>query len=158
MKVYTIDEINHFGIDYQALKDRFTLKISNRVFVRSADFPKRFKEQAIAACQKTKQTDLNSFLVETTPFLLTLWTEQKVDDSSVISDEVESQTVQPSNESPSSIRYYRGVPYQASSQTQDLNQSDLKKLAAENPELRGDIPKKNTFPNHPVRTYRGVPY
>lgn len=158
MKVYTIDEINRFGINYQALKERFTLKILDRVFVRSADFPKRFQEKAIEEQAKTKQAKITSFLVETTPFLLTLWTEKKVDDSSTTSNNIESEEIQPSTEFSSSTLSYRGLPYQVSSSTQDLTKSELEKLAAENPELKGYVEKKLNFPDHPIKTYRGVPY
>ncbi|MGK7931608.1 MAG: hypothetical protein AB4041_09265 [Microcystaceae cyanobacterium] len=164
MKVYTLHEINRFGIKYQALKDSFTLKILNRVFVRSADFPKRFQEQAIAAYKKNKQSQTNSFLVETTPFLLTLWTEKILTEPSNSPQEKQEKKNQSSllatSEPSDLVRYYRGTRYQPSLtlKPQDLTRAELTKLAEEKPELKGYIQKKLNFPDFPVKTYRGVAY
>lgn len=157
MKVYTIDEINRFGINYHRLRNSFTLRILNRVFVRSADFPKRFQEQAIAAYTKMGQNQVNGFLVETTPFLLTLWTEKTEQNPTNLPKTTQEEQDKMDN-SVSHTRHYRGVPYQSSSHPQMLTDLDLEKLAVENPELRGYIQKKLNFPDHAFKTYRGIPY
>jgi hypothetical protein len=165
MKVYTIDEINDYGVNYQALKDSFTLKFLDRIFVRSGDFPKRFKEKAIQACLKHQQDKLESFLVESSPFLITLWTEFKDNETSetsqdtlfqkdTFSQEDDDNTIDPS----CPMRYYRGVAYSTLNPTDPLTQDDLEKMAEKNPKIKGYFEKKRNFPDHPVRTYRGIPY
>lgn len=165
MKVYTIDEINNYGLNYQALKDGFTLKFLDRIFVRSGDFPKRFKEKAIQACLKHQQDKLESFLVESSPFLITLWTEVKDNYNSEISQDTLSQkdTFSQQDDDHTNfpnvpLRYYRGIAYSAFNPTDPLTQDDLEEMAEKNPKIKGYLEKKRNFPDHPVRNYRGIPY
>ncbi len=134
MKVYTIDEINRYGLDYQALKDSLKLEFLERIFVRNGDFPKRFREEAIMACKECRQAALKSFLVET-PFLITLWTEEKP----VKESKIEVVTP-PAQETPTPNKCYRGVPYSF---------DDSEELATDDPMEEGQMI---------VKRYRGITY
>ncbi len=115
MKVYTVQDLNLHGIDYQAFKEHLKLTFFDKIFVRNGDFPKRFREEAIRACQVCQQASLNSFLVET-PFLITLWTEEKRQNSS------EPQKNKKASDTPTG-KVYRGIAYDTSPETAESQKS-----------------------------------
>ncbi len=74
-KTLTLDELECQGYKREEFRTQLKIKYQGKIFVRLRDFPKKFRNQAIELCQGFRESQVDSFLVET-GFSITVWQEE----------------------------------------------------------------------------------
>ena len=120
MKIYSISDLEKEGVKPEEVKIQSQIHCFQKKFLRAADFPKKYKNQALDACYAHREEGLDSFLVET-PLFITVWKEYKEREREIINPISPSYNTPEQEETtlevnpylaPQKKRKYRGITYE----------------------------------------------
>lgn len=76
IRTLTLKELESQGVAPEKLKRDLKIEYLDQLFIRVADLPKKFRQNALQRCREINQSGINSFLVES-QWYLTIWQQDR---------------------------------------------------------------------------------
>lgn len=77
MYVMDIKELEDEGVSITEIKQSLEIECFDKIFSRSSDLPKKFKDKALNICQELREKGSHSFITETN-YSYTIWQEKNI--------------------------------------------------------------------------------